>query len=129
MHRNWFTSELKYQVWNQGFTVDIRNHNLIPYQPYYSVKPEVRFRDQVLHQQKDGYSYTDGCISHSREHFAYFVRIDKKVGTPTVFAKTKDMKQPVVVAEVPFYTTLVTWIEDTSSLRKEQPNNRMKTDE
>ena len=32
------------------------------------------------------------------------------------------MKQQVVVAEVPFNTELVTWIEDTSNLRKKQPS-------
>lgn len=130
MHLNWLTGELQYQ----DFTVDTYGHSLIPYQTCYSVKrgpdsTEIRFRDQVLHQHKGHYPYAQGCISHSQEHFAYFIRFDNKDGNPTVFAKTRDMKQQVFVAEVPYYTTLVTWIEDTSNLRKKQPNNRIKSDE
>ncbi len=130
IRRDWLTGELRYQ----DFIVDTRSHKVIPYRPCYSVKlgsgsTEIRFRDKVLHQHKGGYSYAQGCISHSREQFAYFVRFDNKAGTPTVFAKIRDMKQQVVVTEVPFYTTLLTWIEDTSNLRKKQPNNWMKSDE
>ena len=130
MHCEWLTGELRYQ----DFTVDTRGRNLLPRQPCYSVEfgfgcTEIRFRNQVLHEHKGGYSYAQGCISHSREHFAYFVRFDNKAGTPTVFAKTRDMEQQVVVAEVPFCTTLVTWIEDTSNLRKKQPNKSWRTDE
>jgi len=125
MQRDWFTGELRYQ----NFTVDERGHSLIPYRPCYSVKVgcgsvEIRFRDQVLHQHKGGFSsYGQGCISHSRQHFAYFVRFVDGARRPTVFAKTADMREPLVVAEVPFYTTLVTWIEDTSHLRDEKSKN------
>ncbi len=129
MRRNWFTGELRYH----DFSIDARRRVLVPYRPCYSVKrvsgrTEIRFHEEVLYHHR-GRAYAHACASHSQKHFAYFVRFDSKAGTPTVFAKTGDMKQPVVVAEVPFYTTLKTWIEDTSNLRKKQPNKRMKSDE
>lgn len=122
MGRDWLTGELRYG----DFTVDTRKRALVPYRPCYSVKrgsgrTEIRFRGQILYQQ-EGRRYAPsawGCVSRSQEHFAHFVRFDNGAGTPTVYAKTRDMEQPVRVAEVPFYTTLVAWIEDTSGLRKD----------
>ncbi|MHC4406281.1 MAG: hypothetical protein ACYTG0_42145 [Planctomycetota bacterium] len=130
MCRDWLTAELRYH----DFTVDTRSRSLLRYHPCHSVKlspegKEIWFRGKLLHDHKGRHAYVRRCASRSQEHFAFFVRSDDNTDTPTVYAKTKNMRQLVKVAEVPFYTTLVSWIEDTSTLRKKQPNNGMKSDE
>ncbi len=123
MGRDWLTGELRYR----DFTVDTRKRVLMPYRPPYSVersggRTQIRFRGQALYQGKGRRHapYAWGCLSRAREHFAYFVRSDSRAEPSTVYAKTAAMVRPVRVAEVPFYTTLVAWIEDTSRLRRDQ---------
>ena len=105
--------------------MDTRRRSLVPFRPCYSVKSgggrtEIQFRGDTLYQYSGGYSYVQPAPSRSREHFAYFVRFEVEPRVPpAVYVKTREMGQPVKVADVPFYTTLVAWIEDTSSLRKD----------
>jgi hypothetical protein len=90
---------------------------------------EIWFRGKLLHNHRGRHAYVQGCASRSQEHFSFFVRSDENSDAPTVYAQTKNMRQLVRVAEVPFYTTLVSWIEDTSTLRRKQPDNGRKSDE
>lgn len=95
-------------------------------QPTYSIKEgpniiKIYYQDQLIRQHKGDYWHTGSCISHSREHFAYYIRYDD-IGISTVlYAKTRDMKKPVQIAKRSYgYSELVAWIEDTANLRREQ---------
>jgi hypothetical protein len=130
MWRDWLTGKLRYH----DFTVDTAIRSLLPYDPCYSVThspegTEIRFRGKLLHHQAGRHARVQACASPSQVHVAFFVRSDDGTDTPTVYAQTNDMTQPVKVAEAPFYTTLVSWIEDTSALRRKQSNNRIKSEE
>jgi hypothetical protein len=84
---------------------------------------DVYYQEQMIYRYKSKDCLIRGCISHSKEHFAFFVRPDNNLDDPIVFAKTSDMEQSVVVSNVPFYTSLVTWIEDTGFLRRKPTDN------
>jgi hypothetical protein len=130
MHSDWLTGELKYQ----NFTVETSTHSMLQLHPCYSVKrsqdgTEVWFRKKLLHHHKGKHISVQGCPSPSKQHFAFFVRSNDNTDIPAVHALTKDMNQPVKVAHVPFYTTLVSWIENTDTLRKKHLNNKTKSHE
>jgi hypothetical protein len=127
---NWFTGDWSiYADVNNIISTPVNN------QLTYSIKKkpnsvEIYYQDQLICRHKGVYSYIDSCLSHSQEHFAYYMfykrnRISNQFSaiqvSTTLYAITKYMEKPVQVAQISDGSGLVAWIEDTTHLRREQP--------
>jgi len=118
---NWFTGDWSiYADPNNVISTPVDNQ--LPYsikEEPYSV--EIYYQDQLICRHKGDYWRTGSCLSHSQEHFAYYIIYDRYQISTALYAMTKDMEKPVQVAQISDGSSLIAWIEDTTNLRREQP--------
>ena len=118
---NWFTGDWSiYADPNNVFSSPVDN------QLTYSIKEEpnsveIYYQDQLIRRHKGDYWRTGSCLSHSQEHLAYYIIYDRYQISTALYAMTKDIEKPVQVTQISDGSRLVAWIEDTTSLRREQP--------
>jgi len=117
---NWFTG-------NWSIYADVNNVISSPVnnQLTYSIKEkpnsvDIYYQDQLICRHKGDYRYIDSCLSHSQEHFAYYMFYEINQISTILYAITGDMEKPVQVAQISDGSSLVAWIEDTTDLRREQ---------
>ena len=116
---NWFTGNWSiYADPNNIISTPVNN------QLTYSIKEgpdivKIYYQDQLIFRHKGDYWYTESCLSHSQEHFAYYIFYDRNEISTVLYAITGDMEKPVQVAEILNGSNLVAWIEDTTYLRRE----------
>ncbi len=121
---NPFTGNIEYMVYEGRYIIDVKKHSLIPQKPDFSIvgiydKPsEVYYKNKSIYK---GYCSPFTCISHSANNFALVT--DFNTRHPIIQAVINGNEKLIQIREVPNNTIypgehFISWIEDTSSLRK-----------